>query len=173
MNKIVKLKEETIASHIHFIRGEKVMLDADLASLYGAETKRLKEAVRRNKKRFPPDFMFELTPEEYSSLRTQIATLKRGAHSKYKPFAFTEQGVAMLSGVLNSPRAIEVNIAIMRTFVQIRSWMSEHKELARKIEELEKKYDDNFAKIFDVLKLLVNPPPSQKRKIGFQLPEIK
>src|SRR5688572_28497547 len=174
-------REEAIASHIHFIRGEKVILDADLASLYGVETKRLKEAVRRNKRRFPADFMFELTKEEYASLRTQFVTLKEEplrtqfatlknepenlrtqiatsswGGARYKPFAFTEQGVAMLSGVLNSPRAIEVNIAIMRTFVHIRSWMAEHKELAKKVAELEKKYDGSFAKIFEVLKLLVN-----------------
>lgn len=198
MKTVALPREEAIASHIHFIRGEKVILDADLASLYGVETKRLKEAVRRNKKRFPSDFMFELTRHEYASLRsqfvtlkeeplrTQFATLKNEAENlrtqfatsswggaRYKPFAFTEQGVAMLSGVLNSSRAIEVNIAIMRTFVQIRSWMTEHKELAKKIADLEKKYDGNFAKIFDVLKLLVHPPATAKRTIGFQLPEKK
>jgi hypothetical protein len=166
MNKIVKLKEEAIASHIHFIRGEKVMLDADLASLYDVETRTLNQAVKRNRMRFPPDFMFELTQEEVKNLKSQIV-MSRWGGARHKPSAFTEQGVAMLSGVLNSPRAIEVNIAIMRTFVQIRSWMTEQKELAKKIAELEKKYDGNFAKIFDVLKLLVNPPAPQKRKIGF------
>ncbi len=170
MSKIVKLQEEAIASHIHYIRGEKVILDADLASLYGVETRVLKQSVRRNKKRFPPDFMFELTDTEQKSLRSQIVTLKRGEHSKYKPFAFTEQGVAMLSGVLNSPKAIEVNIAIMRTFVQIRTWMSEHKELAKKIASLEKKYDGNFTEVFRVLNQLIAPPTPKKKKIGFELP---
>lgn len=173
MNKIVTLKEESIASHIHYIRGEKVILDADLASLYGVETKRLKEAVRRNKKRFPPDFMFELTATEQRSLRSQIVTLKRGAHSKYKPFAFTEQGIAMLSGVLNSARAIEVNIAIMRTFVQVRTWMKEHKELAGKIAQLEKDFEGDFEQIYKILNQLMAPPASKKRKIGFQLPGKK
>jgi hypothetical protein len=172
MNTIVTLKEESIASHIHYIRGEKVILDADLASLYGVETRVLKQAVRRNKKRFPPDFMFELTTKEYSSLRTQIASLSWGG-SRYKPFAFTEQGVAMLSGVLNSPRAIEVNIAIMRTFVQVRTWMKEHKELAKKVAQLEKDFEGDFAQIYQTLNQLINPPIPKKKKIGFQLPSKK
>jgi hypothetical protein len=172
MNKIVaKFKEEDIAPHIHMIRGERIMLDSDLAVLYGVETRVLKQAVRRNKKRFPNDFMFELTAKEYQSLRSQIVILKRGAHSKYRPFAFTEQGIAMLSGVLNSHRAIEVNIAIMRTFVQIRAWMTAHKELAKKLAELEEKYDGNFAEVFHILNQLINPPAGPKNKIGFQLPK--
>ena len=121
---------------------EKVILDRTLAELYGVETKQLKRAVRRNIRRFPSDFMFELTKEEYDSLRYQFGTLKRGKHSKYMPLAFTEQGVAMLSSVLNSNRAIEVNILIMRAFVRLRGMMSAHKELLRKLEEMEMKYDE-------------------------------
>lgn len=169
MKSIIKLKDNEIASRIHFIRGEKVMLDYDLAALYGVETRALKQAVRRNKKRFPEDFMFVLTTEEAEASRSQNVILKRGHNIKYKPYAFTEQGVAMLSGILNSDRAIEVNIAIMRTFVKIRSWMAEHKELARKIAELEKKYDGNFAKVFQALQQLVAQPAPKKNKIGFRL----
>jgi hypothetical protein len=121
---------------------EKVILDRTLAELYGVETKQLKRAVRRNIRRFPSDFMFELTKEEYDSLRYQFGTLKRGKHSKYMPLAFTEQGVAMLSSVLNSNRAIEVNILIMRAFVRLRGMMSAHKELLLKLEEMEMKYDE-------------------------------
>jgi len=118
-----------IVTKILILREEKVLLDVDLAMLYGVETKRLKEAVRRNIDRFPKDFMFELSKNEWDSLRSQIASLKkgRGTHSKYLPFAFTEQGVAMLSGILNSRRAIETNIAIMRTFVALRRWMQSNK----------------------------------------------
>ena len=112
-----------------------MILDADLAILYGVEVKRLKEAVRRNIKRFPSDFLFELSRTEYDSLRTQIASLKRGQHVKYLPFAFTEQGVAMLAGILNSEKAIDVNVAIMRAFVQMRKFLETHKDLALKIEE--------------------------------------
>jgi hypothetical protein len=165
----LKLKEENLINRIYFIRGEKVMLDFDLAILYGVETKRLKEAVRRNIKRFPKDFMFELSLVEYRSLRSQIATLKRGEHSKYLPFAFTEQGVAMLSGILNSDRAIQVNIAIMRTFVQLRKLMSVHNELAEKIENLEKKYDGQFKIVFNLIKKLIEDEEKPKRPIGFIL----
>ncbi len=116
---------------IHCIRGEKVLLDADLVSLYGVEVKRLKEAVRRNIRRFPADFLFVVSADEMKSLRSQFASLKQGQHSKYPPFAFTEQGVAMLSSVLHSARTIKVNIAIMRAFVQMRRFLETHKELAR------------------------------------------
>src|SRR3989337_4489528 len=121
---------ERISSKIFLIRNEKVLLDFDLAELYGVATKQLKRAVRRNIARFPIDFMFPLTKTEDNSLRSQIGTLKRGEHSKYLPYAFTEQGVAMLSGILKSPRAIETNIAIMRTFAALRKWMQSNKELA-------------------------------------------
>src|ERR1035437_2774243 len=156
MNKLSIIKNENIVNQIYFIRGEKVMLDFDLATLYGVETKRLKEAVRRNISRFPEDFMFELTVAELSSLRTQIASLKRGEHPKYLPFAFTEQGVAMLSGILNSERAIEVNIAIMRTFVQVRKLMDTNKELAKKIDSLEQKYDEQFETVFNSIRELIH-----------------
>jgi hypothetical protein len=158
---------EVVQRQIIVIRGEKVMLDRDLAELYGVETKQLKRAVRRNIDRFPPDFMFELTKEEYDALRYQFGALKRGEHSKYLPIAFTEQGVAMLSSVLNSKRAIEVNILIMRAFVQLRQMISSHKDLLRKVEAIEKKYDEQFQVVFEAIKQLMIPPEKPKRKIGF------
>lgn len=159
-----------IENMIFLIRGHKVMLDLDLASLYGVETKQLKRAVRRNSERFPDDFMFELTKDEYDSLRYQFGTLKRGAHSKYLPFVFTDQGVAMLSSVLSSSRAIQVNIAIMRTFTKLREIMATHKDLKRKIEEMEKKYDGQFQLVFAAIKELLDKfkePEKPKGKIGF------
>ncbi|MFZ5994291.1 MAG: ORF6N domain-containing protein [Thermodesulfobacteriota bacterium] len=158
---------EVVQRQIIVIRGEKVMLDRDLAGLYGVETKQLKRAVRRNMDRFPPDFMFELTKEEYDALRRQFGALKRGEHSKYLPIAFTEQGVAMLSSVLNSKRAVEVNILIMRAFVQLRQMISSHKDLLRKVEAIEKKYDEQFQVVFEAIKQLMTPPEKPKRKIGF------
>jgi phage regulator Rha-like protein len=169
---------DVIQSRIFVIRGRKVMLDFDLAQLYGLEVKQLKRAVKRNIFRFPSDFMFELTKDEHYSLRCQNGTLKRGQHAKYFPFAFTEQGIAMLSSVLNSKRAIQVNIAIMRAFVQIREILLTHKELAAKIEALELKYknqdmtlsehDRHIAAIFEAIKQLMAPPPEPpKRRIGF------
>ncbi len=165
---------EKITSKIYFLRNEKVLLDRDLADLYGVETKVLKQAVRRNIKRFPDDFMFVLTKEEKQSLRSQNVTLKRGQHSKYLPFAFTEQGVAMLSSVLNSDRAIDVNIAIMRAFVQLRRLMASHDELANKLAELErhlKGHDDQIQAIFEAIKQLMAPPETKKKKIGFTAKE--
>jgi len=144
------------------------MLDSDLAALYGVETRVLKQAVRRNIKRFPADFMFELTKGENRPLRSQNVTLKRGQHSKYLPFAFTEQGVAMLSSVLKSERAIEVNIEIMRAFVRLRQILASHAALARKLEELEKKYDTKFRVVFEAIRQLMEPPQSKRRHIGFQ-----
>ena len=132
------------------------MLDADLAELYGVSVKRLNEQVRRNIKRFPVDFMFQLTREEHDSLRSQIATLKgrRGEHRKYLPYVFTEQGVAMLSGILNSERAIRVNIEIMRAFVRLRQMLASNAQLARKLDALEKKYDAQFKLVFDAIRQL-------------------
>ena len=157
------------------LRGDKVLLDTDLASLYGVETKALNQAVARNRDRFPEDFMFRLSPEEAEAvrrLRSQSVTLKRGQHSKYLPHAFTEQGVAMLSSVLHSPRAAQVNIAIMRTFVQLLRLMDTNRDLARKIEALEKRYDEQFAVVFDAIKQLIASDQAQKaqpkRRIGFQ-----
>lgn len=142
----IDLSEEIIAAKIYFIRGEKVMLDKDLAFLYKIEVKRLKAAVRRNLKRFPDDFMFELNADEINSLRTQNSSLKkrRGEHSKYIPFAFTELGVAILSGVLNSQRAIDVNISIVRTFIKLRRLIYSNLELKEMIKELEKITNDRF-----------------------------
>jgi len=165
---LLELKKSNIVEHIHFIRGEKVMLDFDLAALYGVQTKVLKQTVRRNIKRFPPDFMFELDSKEYHALRSQIVTLKRGQHSKYLPFAFTEQGVAMLSGILNSDRAIDVNIAIMRAFIQMRRMISNYKILERKINELENKYDKNFSVVFEALKQLIRQESEPRKRIGFK-----
>ena len=144
-----------------------------LAALYGVDARALNQAVARNRDRFPDDFMFQLTAGEVQSLRSQIVTLKtgRGQHRKYLPYAFTEQGIAMLSSVLRSPRAVEVNIAIMRTFVQLRRLMDSNRDLARKIEAMEKKYDEQFASVFDAIKRLISEnhvrPTRPKRRIGF------
>jgi len=143
------------------------MLDQDLADLYGVETKRLVQAVKRNPDRFPEDFMFQLTKDEFDILRSQIVTSKQRGGRRYAPYAFSEQGVAMLSSVLNSRRAIHVNIEIMRAFVRLRKMLASHVELSRKLEELEKKYDSKFKVIFDILKRLMEPPDKKKRPIGF------
>jgi len=162
------IPQEVIENKIIFIRGKKVMLDKDLAQLYGVETKALNRAVKRNLDRFPDDFMFQLSKEEYDELlRYQFGTLKRGQHSKYLPFAFTENGVAMLSSVLNSDRAIKVNIQIMRTFTRLREMLMTHKDLKDKIEAMEKKYDYQFKIVFDAIKELLEPPVKAKKKIGF------
>jgi len=170
-----KVKEETVRQEIieqkiFMIRGHKVMLDKDLSLLYGVSTKRLNEQVRRNLKRFPEDFMFKLTWEEAKSLRSQFATLKRGQHRKYRIYAFTEQGVSMLSSVLNSEKAINVNIAIMRAFVKLRQILSTHKELAHKLGELERKiekHSEAIRGIFEVIRQLMGEAERPKRKIGF------
>ena len=145
------------------------MVDADLAELYGVPTKVFNQAVRRNVDRFPEDFMFRLSREEADSLRSQFVTLKaeRGKHSKYLPIAFTEQGVAMLSGVLRSPRAIQVNIAIMRSFVRIRRMSQSYVDLARKIDQMEMKYDTRFRSVFSAIRALMEPPKGPRRRIGF------
>ena len=163
--------QDKIVSKIYLIRDKKVMLDRDLAELYCVKNKALKQAVRRNIKRFPADFMFELTKEENLSLRSQNVTLKRGQHSKYLPFAFTEQGVAMLSSVLNSDRAIQVNIQIMRAFSQLRQMLSTHEELKRKIDAMERKYDRQFKVVFDALTQLIETESKPKKKIGFEVKE--
>ena len=159
---------ELIASKIYFLREERVLLDFDLAHLYRVETKQLKRQVRRNIDRFPNDFMFQLDQSEYDSLRSQIGTLKRGAHSKYLPYAFTEQGVAMLSSVLNSKSAIIVNIGIIRTFVELRKWMKSNKELAAKIRLPENKYDSQFNVVFDAIRQLIKQE-KEMRPIGFRI----
>lgn len=157
---------ERIARAILLIRGHKVMLDQDLAYLYGVATKVLNQAVRRNKSRFPEDFMLQLTREEALSLRSQIVTLE-SRQIRYLPYAFTEQGVAMLSSVLRSERAVRVNIEIMRAFVQLRQMLSSHADLARKLAALEKKYDAQFKVVFDAIRELMTPPEPPKRRIGF------
>jgi hypothetical protein len=161
------LKPENVAQLIFFVRGEKVMLDADLAKLYGVTTKRLNEQLRRNRNRFPEDFAFQLTDDEVDALRSQIATSSSHGGRRYLPYAFTEQGVAMLSSVLRSARAVEVNIAIMRTFVQLRRLMDTNRDLARKIGALEKKYDEQFAAVFEAIKELIAPSSPPKKQIGF------
>jgi ORF6N domain len=162
------LKPENVVQFVFFIRGEKVMLDADLAMLYGVTTKALNQAIARNRDRFPGDFAFRLQREEFDRLRSQIVTSKKARGGRrYLPYAFTEQGVAMLSSVLRSARAVEVNIAIMRTFVQLRRLMDTNRDLARKIEALEKKYDEKFAVVFEAIKQLITPPEPSRRRIGF------
>jgi len=159
---------EVIQQKIFLIRGHKVMLDNDLAELYGVETRVLNQAVKRNIKRFPSDFLFQLSQAEAAELsRSQFVILKRGQNIKYLPFAFTENGVAMLSGVLNSDRAIAVNIQIMRTFTKLRELLATHRELRRKVEEIEKKYDHQFKSVFDAIRQLMASPEPSKKKIGF------
>lgn len=160
-----------IEGKIYIIRGKKVMLDRDLASLYGVEVKRLKEQVNRNKSRFPDDFLMQLNHQELEVLRTQFATFKGTHGPKYLPYAFTQDGVAMLSSVLKSERAIQVNIQIMRTFSKIREYLNTHKELKEKIEALETKYDSQFKVVFEAIKQLINPPLPPKKQIGFRIEE--
>ncbi|RZB33840.1 MAG: hypothetical protein SRB2_03627 [Desulfobacteraceae bacterium Eth-SRB2] len=163
---------ELIASKIYLIRSVKVMLDRDLAELYGVETKVLKQAVRRNIGRFPADFMFEMTNTEFEDWRSQFVTSKSDKMGlRYKPMAFTEQGVAMLSSVLRSKRAIQVNIQIMRAFTQLRKMLSTHEDLKRRIESMEKKYDQQFQIVFEAIKQLLETDEKPKKKIGFTVKE--
>ncbi len=168
------LPVERILQSIMVIRGEKVILDADLARLYGVETKVLLQAVRRNAERFPDDFMFQLDEMEWSVLRSQIVTSKPGQDPRggrrTPPYAFTEQGVAMLSSVLRSERAIAVNIQIVRAFVQLKRMLATHADLAKKIESLEKKYDSQFRAVFDAIRELMAPQENLKKQpIGFKV----
>jgi hypothetical protein len=160
---------DRITKTILFIRGEKVLLDEDLAVLYGVETKALVQAVKRNEERFPADFMFQLTQEEWDHLRSQIVTSNREGWGgrRYAPYAFTQEGVAMLSSVLRSSRAIQVNIEIMRAFVRLREILSSHHELAKKLEALEQRYDSQFQVVFEAIRQLMAPPAREKRPIGF------
>ncbi len=160
---------ESITSRIFLIRGQKVMIDSDLAELYGVSTSRLNEQVRRNIDRFPNDFMFQLTDPEFSDLKSQIATSSWGGRRKL-PLAFTEQGVSMLSSVLRSKQAVQVNIAIMRAFVQLREMLSTHKELAYKLEELERKvgiHDQTILQLIEAIRQLMEPPAEKRKQIGF------
>ena len=172
------LPTELIQSKIYVIRGYKVLLNGHLAELYGVSAKALNQAVKRNIGRFPSDFMFQLNDEEAAFLRSQIVTLKgRGKHVKYNPYAFTEHGIAMLSSVLKSPKAIQVNIQIIRAFIKLREMLSTHEELRRKFEELEKKYDTRLNKLdhrmqsvfeaFEEIKRLLNPPQDKRKRVGF------
>jgi len=168
MNSELLVKE--IGQRIYFIRGHRVMLDSDLAELYEVETKNLNKAVDRNPTRFPPDFMFQLNEKEYESLRFQFGTLNkgRGKHRKYLPYVFTEQGVAMLSGVLHSECAIQVNVAIMRTFVQLRRILESNNELVKKLEQIERKllrHDHDFKSVFEAIRQLMatGSPVTQKK----------
>jgi len=161
------LKPENVSPLVFFVRGERVMLDADLARLYGVTTGNLNKAVKRNQSRFPGDFMFQLSEKETESLIFQSGRSKGRGGRRHRPYAFTEQGVAMLSSVLNSERAAQVNIAIMRTFVQLRRLMDSNADLARKIESLEKKYDEKFATVFAAIKQLIAPTEPAKKRIGF------
>jgi hypothetical protein len=167
---------EDIARAILVLRGQRVLLDAELAALYGVTTKRFNEQVRRNRERFPHDFMFQLTAEESDSLRSQIATLKsgRGQHRKYLPYAFTEHGAIMAATILNSPRAVEMSVYVVRAFVQLRELLSSNKELARRFAQLEVRlekklsaHDETIAAILSAIRELMAPPPSKKRGIGF------
>lgn len=183
MNKHLILADEAVINKIYLVRGKKIMLDSDLAELYGVQTKVLKQAVKRNIGRFPQDFMFELTPIEWNSLRSQIVTLKtggdsRGRHSKYLPFAFTEQGVAMLSSVLGSKQAIAVNIQIIRVFTRMREILITNKDILAKLERMEKtmakqgtklkKHEEEIELIFQYLKKLLDPAPAPRKKIGYK-----
>ncbi len=160
---------ERIESRIFLIRDKRVMVDTDLAKLYGVPTKRLNEQVKRNKKRFPEDFMFQLTKDERDELVANCDRLEKLKHSSSYPYAFTEQGVAMLSSVLNSERAILVNIQIMRTFTKLREMLLTHVELKRKIEAMEGKYDQQFKVVFEAIRRLLEPSPEKKRRIiGFK-----
>jgi hypothetical protein len=165
---IPQLRAENISQRILTIRGCRVMIDADLAALYDVPTKAFNQAIQRNMDRFPEDFMFRLTEEEFVGLRSQFVTSKKGRGGRrYLPYVFTEQGVAMLSGVLNSHLAVQVNIAIMRAFVRMRETMASHRELAHRLNAIEKKYDARFRVVFDAIRALMEPLKPPRRRIGF------
>ena len=163
---------ENVEQRILSIRGEKVMLSTDLAELYKVAPRVLMQAVKRNQERFPGDFMFQLTPAEFANLKSQIVISSWGG-VRSAPYAFTEQGVAMLSSVLRSSRAVQVNIAIMRAFVKLRQILSSHRDLARRMEEMESKYDSQFKIVFDAIRQLMTTPVKPRRRIGFNAPDGK
>ncbi len=183
MNKsLVRLPIERVENRIMLIRGEKVMLDRDLARLYQVSTSVFNQAVKRHQERFPEDFMFRLTLDEARAwseenlggrLRSQDVILKRGQHIKHLPYAFTEHGILMLSSVLKSERAIRVNIEIMRAFVKLRLMLASNADLARKLDALESKYDRQFRVVFDALRHLMTPPPAKTKPIGFRPKALK
>ncbi len=158
---------ERIESRFYLLRGHKVMLSTDLADLYEVEPRALVQAVKRNMERFPEDFMFQLSQEEFDNLKSQIVISSWGGLRRATPYAFTEQGVAMLSSVLRSKRAVMVNVEIMRAFVRLRQMLAAHADLARKLATLEKKYDAQFKVVFDAIRELMAPPAGKKRPIGF------
>ena len=166
----VLIPVERIEKAIYFIRGERVMLDRDLATMYDVTTKAFNQAVRRHDERFPADFMFQLTKEEAILIRSrsQSVTLKRGSNIKYLPYAFTEHGVLMLSSVLNSQHAIQVNIESMRAFVKLRQMLASNADLSRRLDELEGKYDRQFKVVFDAIRRLMAPAPPDRKQIGFR-----
>ena len=160
-----------IERSIRLIRGDKVILDEDLAELYGVVVKRLNEQVRRNITRFPADFMFQLTNQEFKDLKSQFATSSQWGGRRIPPYAFSEQGVAMLSSVLHSPRAVQVNIEIMRTFVRLLRLLASHADLAERLEELEQKYDAQFRVVFDAIRQMMAPEEKGRKSIGFRVEE--
>ena len=167
---------QVIENLIYEIRGQKVMIDTDLAKMYGIETKKLKQAIKRNLNRFPKDFMFELDNQEFVSLRSQIVTSNKRGGIRYSPFAFTEQGVAMLSSILNSERAIAINIAIMRAFVFVRQYALTHRDLTEKLKQLEDKYDQKFLNFEQAINYLLEKDKKEiaqkdRKMIGFTIPE--
>ncbi|MEA5115776.1 MAG: ORF6N domain-containing protein [Geobacteraceae bacterium] len=165
----VSVPMEVIKGKIYLIRGQKVLLDSDLAVLYGIETKNLNRVVKRNLSRFPQDFMFQLTSDESKGLRFQIGTSNEAGRGgrRYNPFVFTEQGVAMLSSVLNTERAVQANIAIMRAFVQLRELATSNRAISRRLDELEQKYDSQFKVVFEAIREMMALPAKKVRKIGF------
>lgn len=181
-NELIGIPTESVEDSILLIRSQKVILDRVLAKLYGVSTKVLNQAVRRNRERFPPDFMFQLTMEEVKaletpdeSLRSQIVTLKkpRGKHIKYRPYAFTEHGILMLSSVLNSDRAVQVNIQIMRTFVRLREVFASNAELTKRLDALERRYSRRFKIVFEAIRDLMKQPVPKQTQIGFDLKRFK
>ena len=173
--KVEVITPKSIEQLIFLIRGQKVILDRVLAQLYGVETKVLKQAVRRNIDRFPADFMFELTDQEFKNLRSQTVTssLSRWGGARYKPMVFTEQGVAMLSSILKSKQAIQVNIEIMRAFVRLRQMLGANRDLEARLDVLEERYDEQFKVVFDAIRALMDPPEKPRKKIGFEVKEPK
>jgi hypothetical protein len=167
VSKVALIPPDRIERAILLLRGQKVMIDADLAALYAVETKQLVRAVKRNIDRFPDDFAFQLSQKEFTDLKCQTGTSSSWGGRRSRPWAFTEHGVAMLSSVLRSKRAVQVNIEIMRAFVRIRELLATHADLARRLDELEKKYDKQFAVVFDAIRQLMAPPKEAKREIGY------
>jgi len=172
MAETLLIPTERIEKAIYVLRSQRVMLDEDLAELYGVTTKRLNEQVKRNRERFPSHFMFQLTQQEFADLRSQFATSRWGGR-RTPPHAFTEHGTVMLASVLNSPIAIQASIEIVQAFVRLRQLLSSHVELARKLSALEKKYDAQFKVVFDAIRQLMEPPPAKRRSIGFHSDEKK